>query len=246
MIPKITLLFLSCKRFELFFKTFSSFWENCLDKDLIESFIIMDDSSEEEDRKNILRVASKFEIPNLVLFKNNLKTLCRSFNLAFDICSTKYLFTLEDDWIFLEPNHFIKDALDIFQKHPHVKKVIPDLSTSGKPESFFNQTDFYKTSNGTEYVIDEYRIQNQNYWASYSDRTGIIDKEDCLKNVGYYTLEPKLVHDNSKPTTETDYAMRFCNSGFRTAYFKKSLIKEISFGYSSAFDLNNITRHHDN
>ena len=243
---KVTLLFLSCKRFELFFKTFSSFWENCLDKELIDSFIIIDDSSEEEDRKNILKMASKFDIPNLVLFKNNLKTLCRSFNLGFDMCKTKYLFTLEDDWVFLEPNHFIKDSLAIFSKHSHVKKVIPDLSTSGKPESFFIKEDCYKINSETEYIIDEYRIKDQNYWASYSDRTGIIDKEDCLKKVGYYTLDPKYVHDKSKPTTETDYAIRFCNAGFRTAYLKKCLIKEISFGYSSAFDLNNINRHYDN
>lgn len=239
---KITACFFSCKRFDLFEKTFKSFWENCLDRDLIESFIIIDDSSVEEDRKNILNLASSFDSPNLVLFKNNLKTLCRSFNLAFDICSTKYLFTIEDDWIFLEPSHFIKDSLEIFERHTHVKKVIPDLSTSGKQESFFNEADNYKTNSGTEYIIDEYRIKDKNYWASYSDRTGIIDREDCLNKVGYYRLDPKLVHDQSRPTTETDYAMRFSNAGFRTAYFKKSLIKEVSFGYLSAFDLNNVNR----
>ncbi len=242
---KITILFLSCKRFNLFSQSFLSFWENCLDKDLIDSFIIIDDSSDENDRKNILNLATKFEIPNLVIFKNNLKTLCRSFNLGFDVCKTKYLLTIEDDWVFLEPNHFIKDALEIFNKHSHVKKIIPDLLTSGKTENFFDSQDHYKTSLDTEYIIDEYRIKDKGYWASYSDRTGIIDKEDCLKHIGYYNLNPKLVHDNSAPTTETDYAMRFTNYGFRTAYFKKTLIKEISFGYSSAFDLNNINRFYD-
>lgn len=242
----ITVLFLSCKRFDLFSQIFKSFWENCLDKNLIESFIVIDDSSENNDRKKILELSNEIDIPSLIICKNNLKTLCRSFNLAFDICKTKYLFTIEDDWIFIEPNSFITESLEIFNKHSHVKKVIPDLSTSGKTEEFFPKEDSYITKSGTEYVIDEYRKRNQNYWASYSDRTGIIDKDDCLKYIGYYSLNPKFVHDNSKPTTETDYAMRFTNQGFKTAYFKKSLIKEISFGYSSAFDLNNINRHYGN
>lgn len=240
---KVTLCFLSCKRIDLFKKVFDSFWENCLDTNLIDSFIIIDDNSVDNDRLEIMNFAKKINVPNLVIFKNELKTLCKSFNLAFDICNTKYLFTIEDDWIFFKKNTFITESLEIFSKHQHVKKIIPDLSTSGKKLDFFPQQDHYATSLGTEYIIDEYRIQDMGFWASYSDRTGVIDVESCLKNVGYYTLNPQFCHDYSRPTTETDYAIRFSNSGFRTAYFKNSIMREISNGYESAFNLNNIQRH---
>jgi hypothetical protein len=205
--------------------------------------MVIDDNSNIKDRSNLYNLIQNINIKNLIIYKNEFKTLCTSFNLAFDICKTQYLFTLEDDWIFYHENHFIQNALEIFKKHNYVKKVIPDLSTSGKEESFFNPKDSYITEYGVEYIIDEYREKNLGHWPSYSDRTGIINRDACLTKVGYYNPTPKYSHDNSRPTTETDYAIRFCDAGFKTAYFKKSLMSEISSNHQSAFNLNNISRH---
>jgi len=238
---KITVYFLSCKRFLLFEKTFKSFWENCKDLDLIDSVIVIDDNSSNEDRKNIDRLLSEHNTKSLLVCKNLYKGQATSLNLIYDLCKTQYAFSIEDDWMFFKPGNFLRYGFEILNKHEHVKRVCLDPSSSGKSLKNLQQTDIFECANGIKYYIDEYRDKNQ--WPSFTFRQSLINIKDCFSNIGYVNPAPKLSHDGSNPTAETDYAVRYCNFGYRTAFLVDSLVKEISIGHESSFHLNKVNRH---
>jgi hypothetical protein len=237
---KVTPYFLSCKRFELFEQTFKSFWDKCDDKNLIESFIIIDDNSSKEDRSKIIDLASQITLPNLFVAKNQIKGQATSLNIFYDLCRTKYAIAIEDDWKFIRNGNFIKDSIEIMSLHDNIKRVCVDLSSSGKQSFEINDEEIYSINN-EKYYINEYN--NKREWPSFTFRQCIIDVESCYKNIGYVNSLPKLSHDGSTPTAETDYAVRYCNFGYRTAFFIDSYVEEISKNYPSSFDLNSVNRH---
>lgn len=237
---KVTAYFLSCKRFELFEQTFKSFWDKCDDKNLIESFIIIDDNSSEEDRSKIIALASEISLPNLIVAKNHVKGQASSLNIFYDLCHTKYAIAVEDDWRFIRNGNFIKNSIDIMSLHHNIKRVCLDLSSSGKQLSQLEYQNIYSINNEKYYI---YTYENKNEWPSFTFRQCIIDIESCFKNIGYVNSLPKLSHDGSPPTAETDYAVRYCNFGYRTAFFINSYVEETSKNYPSSFDLNNVNRY---
>lgn len=241
MAQDVTAYFLSCKRFNLFEKTFKSFWENCKDLDLISSIIVIDDNSSNEDRKNIEKLLSEKNIPSLFVCKNAYKGQANSLNLVYDLCKTKYAFAIEDDWMFFRPGNFLRYGFEILNKHDHIKRVCVDLSSSGKNLDNIQKQDIYQCENGVKYFLDEYRDKNQ--WPSFTFRQSLIDIKDCFSNIGYVNSVPKLSHDVSPATAETDYAVRYCNFGYRTAFLIDSFVTEISGGGPSSFSLNNVNRH---
>ncbi len=236
----VTVVFLSCKRIELFKENFLAFWEHCHDADLIDSFIILDDNSSAEDRKVIQDLASLVNIPNMIVQKNIMKGLAQSLNLAFDLCKTKYLFIVEDDWLFVRGGHFLRDAIEVMDRDAAVKKVCVDFGSSGRKLESIAPKSIHKTGFGEEYFINKF-LMKPGEWPSFTFRQGLLDKEDCEKYVGRFREKPEQSHDpNHPPTTETDYAVRFCNAGFYTAYFINSMVEE-KFG-PSCYDLNSVNR----
>jgi hypothetical protein len=239
---KITVFFLSCKRFKLFSETFKSFWGNCLDIDLIKSFIIIDDNSDPSDQEKILKLGNSINLPSLILFKNQFKGQAISLNQIYNICDTKYAFSVEDDWKFKKSGNFLRSGLEILQNYSYIKRVCVDLSSSGKKLDYFNNK-VLKTEYKDDYVIDEY--EDKCNWPSFTFRQSLIDIEDCKQNIGYHKLIPEFSHDKSPPTTETDYAVRYCNFGYRTAFFVSTYVEETSKNFSSSFDLNKVNRYHE-
>lgn len=237
----VTAYFLSCKRYDLFEKTFDSFWANCKDLDLIKSMVIVDDNSSSEDRQKIEKLASKVNIPSLIVLKNMFKGQANTLNIVYDLCKTKYAFAVEDDWMFFRSGNFLRYGFEVLNKHKNVKRVCVDLSSSGKDLNNIQKEDIYECEDGIKYFLDQYRDKNQ--WPSFTFRQSLIDIEDCRANIGYVSSVPQLSHDNSPPTAETDYAVRYCNFGYRTAFLIDSFVTEISNGGPSSFSLNNVNRH---
>lgn len=237
----ITVYFLSCKRYDLFEKTFNSFWTNCKDLDLIKSIIVVDDNSSSQDRQKIEDLVSKVKIPSLIVLKNMFKGQANSLNLIYDLCKTKYAFAVEDDWMFFKSGNFLRDGLEILDKHENIKRICVDLSSSGKTLNNIQKEDIYECKNGIKYFLDEYRDKSQ--WPSFTFRQCLINIQDCKNNIGYVSPDPKLSHDGSIPTSETDYAVRYCGFGYKTAFLLDSFVREISGGQPSSFTLNNVNRH---
>ena len=236
---KITPYFLSCKRIELFEETFKSFWINCLDLELIDRFIVIDDNSNIKDRNRIIELMNTIQLPSLFVCKNNIKGQASSLNIFYDLCKTKYAIAIEDDWKFIRSGHFLKDSLEIMNIYPYVKRVCLDLSSSGKSISDI-ESDIFSINN-EKYFIHEYK--NKNEWPSFTFRQCVVDVEDCFKNIGYVNSKPEFSHDGSRPTAETDYAVRYCHFGYRTAFFLNTFVQEMSKNYPSSFELNKTNRY---
>lgn len=236
----ITPYFLSCRRLNLFKETFESFWDTCDDKDLIKSFIVIDDNSENNDRFEIQKIISKINIPNIFIAKNDIRGQASSLNIVYNICKTKYAIAIEDDWKFIRSGNYVRESIGIMDQFNNIKRVCLDLSTSGKSINEISEKDIYQINN-EKFYINEYKIKNE--WPSFTFRQCIIDIESCFKNIGYVSHHPELSHDGSRPTAETDYAVRYCNYGYRTAFFLDTFVKEISKNISSSFDLNGVSRY---
>jgi hypothetical protein len=138
----ITLTITTCKRFLLFEKTVNSFYENCLDRDLISHIIHYDDSSSDFERKEMFLLLKKL-FPNVMLTSitfqsSDFKTTKRHLeimkiwktnneNFNFD-----YVFHLEDDWLFQKKFRLL-EGIDLLKNHDDIalvgysweKKVFP-------------------------------------------------------------------------------------------------------------------------
>lgn len=238
----VTPYFLSCKRFDLFKQTFESFWQNCLDKDLIRSFIVIDDNSSSDDRKKIDELIKSISMPSIFVSKNDIKGQASSINIFYDLCRTKYAIAIEDDWKFIRSGNFLKNSISIIENNSNIKRVCLDLSTSGKNINQILENDIY-TVNSEKYWIHQYN--NKNEWPSFTFRQCVIDINACFNDIGYASPSPKFSHDGSPPTSETDYAVRYCNHGYRTAFFINTFVEEISTNVQSSFNLNSVSRHNE-
>jgi len=118
----ISLTITTCKRFSLFERTINSFYNNCVDRDLISHIFHYDDSSSDFERKEMFLLLKKL-FPKVMLTsitfqpsdfntrKRHLeimkvwKTNNEKFN--FD-----YVFHLEDDWLF-QQNFRLLDGINL-------------------------------------------------------------------------------------------------------------------------------------
>jgi glycosyltransferase involved in cell wall biosynthesis len=234
----ITVSFMTCKRFELFERTFDSFFAYCKDLDLIKHIIIVDDNSSAEDLILINKKLENINIPSFLIHKKQNKGQSSSVNLIYSICNTEYLFNIEDDFEFIRGGNFLTDSMEVINKHNHIKRVGVELDEN-KAQHIQN---FYTCTSGEKYYIEEWE-HGKNQWPSFSFRQSLIHVPSHLKNVGLTNGTPTLSHDNSLPTTETDYGMRYCMSGYRSAFFLNTYCKENSGGKPSSFILNGVNRH---
>lgn len=119
---KITLTMTTCKRLQLFKQTIQSFFENCLDIDLINQIIIIDDGSSKQDILSMFEILKDYKYDIIFIEKKN-KGHAYSLNTLFRYVKTDYIFHLEDDWSFKKGN-FIRQAFDIMNDNEKIKSVI--------------------------------------------------------------------------------------------------------------------------
>jgi hypothetical protein len=237
----ITLTMLSCKRYSFFEKTFNSFFDNCQDLDLIKNIIIVDDNSSIEDRVKMQQLLLQIPLPNLIICKNQFKGQAISLNILGMLTPTKYTFHIEDDFAFIQNGSFIRDGLEIIQKHPFVKRVCVDAPSSGKNIDKLDE-DILDLSSKEQYFIHTNKNLGKE-WPSFTFRQSLIDNT-VFQEVGFFSGSPRFSHEpNAVPTTETDYAVRYCEKGYKTAFLMKKYCQEISPNSISSFYLNNVNRH---
>lgn len=119
--PLVTLTITSCRRLDLFVKTVRSFLKACLDIDLIDRWICIDDNSDEADRREMERAFPFFEF----IWKGpDDRGHARSMNLLIEQVRTPYWLHLEDDWQFFEPLPYIGHALEILDADSTLGQVL--------------------------------------------------------------------------------------------------------------------------
>ena len=224
---KVTLTITTCKRLSNFKQTVESFFENCLDLDLIKEIIIIDDGSSETDLKRMFELLSKYEYDITVIEKKN-KGHARSINLLFNRVKTDYIFHLEDDWHFSKKENFIKHAFEIMNHNEKIKSVIfRNWIKQGA-----RQTLKQKTNTGIDYYIHNYN--------------GLKFKKGEVNTYPGYSLNPSLqnvkeikklgLFENAK-LFELRFAYKYFLQGFLIGLTNIDYC--VHMGGDSAYKLNN-------
>lgn len=224
----ITLTITSCKRPDLFKTTLLSFWEKCLDIDLISKIIWSDDHSSAKDFEEMLCFVYYLfpEVP--VVFEhrtNGQKGLGYSLNFILKHLDTRYNLHLEDDWEFVKKGHFITEALEILEAESNIGQVLL------KDRPMF---EMYSTKFGKQYFLWE---------------KGVARDGQNVRHAGF-TLNPtvsRFLGYKEKyglfnlTSTEGTWAETSYQDGVRTATLTENYIEHIGIEQCS-FVLNHTKR----
>ncbi len=121
---EITLTMTCSKRLHLFRKTIRSFYDNCLDKNLIGKILIFDDSSSLDDRFEMEKEISILFPNKNVIYKyfNEIPTKYRHAYIMqnwYEDVETDFVFHLEDDRL-ITKNFYLFEMLDILKRDDNV------------------------------------------------------------------------------------------------------------------------------
>ncbi len=248
----------TCKRFDLFEKTINSLINCTKDIDLIDEWLCVDDNSSEEDRA---LMKEKYPFFTYIFKTPEEKGHAKSMNIIRDyVIKSGYKYTLhmEDDWQAVFEMDYIKPCIQIIennnegikqvvQNRQYVQLIRPrDIDIKGGFQRYLN--------NGYRYILHEFypkgseeesqfwkRINggySASYWPHYSLNPSVMDSE-IYKCLGPYNENVRHF--------EMDYASRFTNAGFRTAFFDNitrlhigKLIGEE--GKKNAYELNELVQ----
>jgi len=215
-IPKrpceILLTMTSCKRYDLFHQTVNSLLNHWTDKHKIDKWVCVDDNSSKDDRK---LMKSTYPFIDFYLKTPAEKGHRESMNIIWNMLkehTPKYWIHIEDDFLFHTKRSYIEDSIKLIEKYSDIHQV---LFNRGYAETM-DQVDlrgYIPLEPG--FVVHEYKqgqfpYPNCHYWPHYSFRPGVIRADTILK-LGNY--------DSPNTFFEMDYAHRWTNAGYKTAFF---------------------------
>lgn len=213
--PKVVMTMTTCKRFDLFQRTIASFFTHA-DYHLIDELFIVDDNSSEQDRQAMREITQRLPIYTTIYFKTEEeKGHAQSMNIIrkyiLDRPTLKYFVHIEDDFEFLFPFPLIKEAVGVLEdqsqygqclfNNGYKEELEEGLSPWGRRRS---------TAQGHLYYehIFETGVNPCSYWSHFSLRPG-VNRVDIL-HLGEFI--------ENGASFEKDYAMRYIDKGWRTAY----------------------------
>jgi GR25 family glycosyltransferase involved in LPS biosynthesis len=210
----------SCKRLDLFTKTINSFLNCCQDLKLITKWICVDDNSTEEDRKKMQELYPFFTF----IFKGDEeKGHCKSMNIIKNLVKTPYLCHLEDDWEFFIPKNYLTEGMEILNEDDNIKQclfnrnyaeTINDIDIKGgikkSTQTGLNYFIHDKCASKAEFESKYGKSRNCTYWPHFSFRPSIL-KAEIFEDIGDF--------DENSEHFEMNYANRYFNKGFRSAFF---------------------------
>jgi len=215
-IPKrpceILLTMTSCKRYDLFHETVNSMLLHWNDKNKIDKWVCVDDNSSKDDRK---LMKSTYPFIEFYLKTPEEKGHRQSMNIIWNMLkehNPKYWIHIEDDFLFHTKRSYIEDSIKFLEKNPEIPQV---LFNRGYAETI-DQIDlrgYVPIEPG--FVVHEYKqgqfpYPNCHYWPHYSFRPGVV-RADVILKLGNY--------DSPNTFFEMDYARRWTEAGYKTAFF---------------------------
>ncbi len=254
----VTLSITTCKRYELFEKTVNSFLNHCIDIHLISRWICIDDNSSEQDR---IKMRSKYPFFEFVWKTIDQKGHASSMNMIKDMVDTPFLFHLEDDWQFYYKASYIQPCLHVLYNDSTLGQCLLNKNYSETFEDVSIHGGIFQTTPyGQRYYIHEYQPDDSlfrekygkcpsvAYWPHFSLRPG-MNKMCVWKKIGTF--------DDSSEHFELNYATRFMEEGFKTAFLDFMCCTHIGrltrdrydSSYANAYQLNGeeqFTRNVDN
>jgi hypothetical protein len=212
--PKVDIVMTTCKRIKLFRRTIESFYEHCLDVDLLGDFIIGDDGSSEDD----IKIMSQYG----TVYKNPGKGHPSNLDNIYSMINTEYAIHLEDDWEFVETAHFVRDAFRIMWASPGVNSVVFHCIREPK-----NEVD------GIRYFWHRHDVKNR--W-SYSLNPNLFHAP-TVKEVSKFEDVPEL-----SDCFEHSFGKLYYEKGYSIATMDKCYCFHRGWE-ESAYDLNGTERH---
>jgi len=220
--PYVMITFTTCKRFDLFQQTMNSILNTWQDISKIDYWFCVDDNSSKEDRK---LMKDKYPWIDYYLKNDEEKGHRKSMNIIWDKLKKlkpKYWIHMEDDFLFHKKMNYITDSV----------KYLNELKDKNVAQILFNRNygeviEDYKLMSHAKYndevVIQDYKdgyfgYANCHYWPNYSFRPSIVVTDVILK-LGNF--------DSDNQFFEMDYAKRFTNEGYKSAFFNRICCKHI-------------------
>lgn len=211
--PIILLSFTTCKRFDLFEQTLNSILNHWLDIKMVDYWFCVDDNSSQIERK---KMQSKYKWINYYMKNENEKGHRQSMNIIWNKLNElkpKYWIHLEDDFLFHRKMNYITDAIDILNKgrENNIKQVVFNRCYGETIESY-NIKSHMEVNDIVmhNHQIGKFKYYNCHYWKHYSLLPSLVDTEAILK-IGNY--------DSPNTFFEGDYAAKWYDMGYRTAFF---------------------------
>jgi GR25 family glycosyltransferase involved in LPS biosynthesis len=209
---EVFMSFTSCKRFDLFEQTINSIMNHFLDKEKIDYWFCVDDNSSTADRTRM-----KKKYPWIVYYDKTPEEKGHrpSMNIIWNKMNElkpKYWIHIEDDFLFHSKKNYITDSIKFLEISGNIRQVlfnrnyaetIEDIQLGGHLPLLpgFVLHDHKNTS---------VSYPNCHYWPHYSFRPGVMDASVILK-LGNF--------DSPNTFFEMDYANRWVDAGYKTAFF---------------------------
>jgi GR25 family glycosyltransferase involved in LPS biosynthesis len=248
--PRITYTITTCKRFDLFEKTINSFINCCVDIDLIDKWICVDDNSNEEDRN---KMQEKYPFFTFYMKTHEEKGHSKSMNIIRELVTTPYMFHMEDDWLFFVKKNYISNCLEVLQNNKKIQQCLINKNYSEISTDNISGGLFHTTYSGLRYFTHEYchtdeeksifsnkygTGSNCSYWPHYSLRPSLL-YTSVLKKVGLFS--------NTAFNFEMEYAYRYLQKGYISAFLEDTYCIHIgkltkdrnNKNITNAYDLNN-------
>lgn len=246
----------TCKRFDLFQKTINSFINSCKDVLKIDKWLCVDDNSSQEDREKMKKLYPFFEfIWKTPEEKGHVQSMEIVWNKIQDY---KYVCHMEDDWHFFEKRDYLTQAIQILENDDDLAQLLFNVNYGQRPRCRNIAGGFLKYCNNIRYVehehyppgkeYDDFIERNKGrythaYWPGYSLRPSVL-KVHVLKEIGNFK--------NETGHFEMDYAKRYYNSGYKSAFLDTicsyhigKLTWEKNEEKPNAYNLNEVTQFHD-
>ena len=240
---KILITFTTCKRLDLFKETLNSVLNQWTDVELITDWFCVDDNSSKEDRQ-----AMRSSYPWLEYY---MKTPAeKGHRMSMNIIWQKlqslnpsYWIHMEDDFLFYHAMDYIKPAMAFLAGNKeNIKQIVFNRNYAETVEHYNSKGHLPTAKAG--FVLHHHRphesithYMNSHYWPHYSFRPAMTAVSAILQ-LGNY--------DSPNQFFERDYANKWNEAGYKTAFFDRithrhigRLTSEIHSGtVKNAYELN--------
>lgn len=233
----IILTMTSCKRLHLFKQTVNSMLNTWIDLPLIEYFFVVDDNSDEEDRNEMI---NEYKFIDFYMKNEDEKGHLCSMNIIYNKLKeldVKYWIHVEDDFLFFYSTTYVTTGINGLNSLGsfNVKQIMFNRNYIETIDQI-NIPGHIPYSDNT-YALHDYKLNGTacRYWPYFSFRPSIIDAKTII-SLGNF--------DSSNVFFERDYANKYNNAGYKTAFLNS--VTSIHIGKlcnelgSNAYSLNKI------
>jgi GR25 family glycosyltransferase involved in LPS biosynthesis len=213
----VIITFTTCKRFDLFEKTINSLLHMWTDINKIDYFYCVDDNSCQRDRT---KMKTLFPFIDFYMKRNAEKGHRTSMNLIYNKIkelNPKFWIHMEDDWLFFNKDCYVQKSVDFLTNNENLN-IHQILYNRNYAETYSG----YLINGGIalegqpEFILHEKsdKVQGINcaYWPHYSFRPSMI-RVSVIITLGNY--------DSSNTFFERDYADKYFDKGYKSAFFNK-------------------------